>query len=753
MVFDGDDLEWRLNCPELMTDQAKCDIGDQRGDEASVVLLTSSTHASAAESAGTSLVSMAEIATLAQVKRPVVSTWRRRYADFPVPAAQRGGHLLFDGAQVVEWLVRTGLGNTRPDQLRAELALYGIVAHADRTDPLRTVETLGALLCLRYLDERPLADRATASTPEEAWAALLRRAERMDPENEFVLGELRAAGAGVVALARLAEEMVEAAYSERGAYEWLLAARSRLPLPVLTADALAPELLSLLVHLADVPARLERGGPVTLADPHARAGDLLAALINETEAPENIIALAADPDERLARIVRRRLLLAGIDEVSLDVQVGRELEERLADPDLIVTQLPYHPGERRSVLAALEGVERVADLLGPGCTALVVGPADALVDAVPGTAESQLRSALLRSKVVEAVVALPGGLLPYRPGYRPALWVLTRGQVPTAEGYVLLADISSEPLTETVRIRLAEDVLLWRAEGFRGLEGHDPRYGRAVRVAELERAFGGPLTPPGPPASEILARTVTERPALIAEAEARLERAAQQARSYDDEQGPYRGGILRRTGPRPRRTTLGALITEGRVTKVKGHRLDERHISGDGHHTVLGPEEITGRGALGARRIDRLVLATAYEHVALTEPGDLAYTLAPELGLLVDHDGFSVVAFPARVLRVNPNAKRPLTPRVLAALLGAARGIGRSPSAVRPARRIEEYQLPDLDPDDVRAFDALLAEIEDRERMLRAQADALAEARRLTVAGLADGTLTLGGPAGTRRIP
>ncbi|KOV24895.1 hypothetical protein ADK60_23220 [Streptomyces sp. XY431] len=702
---------------------------------------------------GVLLVSMAEIAELAQVKRPVVSTWRRRYADFPDPAAPNAGHPLFDGQQVVEWLIATGLGNTRPGQLRAEAVLHGIAAQADRTDPLRTIETLGALLCLRHLDERPVADEATVSTPEEARTALLRRAERMDPEDEFVLRELRTADADVVPLAHLAEAIVEAAYGERGAHEWLLASRSRLRLPALTADALTAELQSLLVDLTDLRGRLDRQGSVTLADPHARAGDLLVAQIREADTPDAITAMAADPDERLARIARRRLLLAGIDEFSLDVQVGQALAESFADPDLIVTQLPFQPGEDRSVLAALEGIERVADLLGPGCTALVLGPADALVDALPGTAESQLRSALLRSKVVEAVVALPGGVLPYRPGYRAALWVLTRGQVSTAEGNVLLADISAEPLTEAVRMRLAEDILLWRAEGFRALDGHDPRYGRAVRVAELDHAFGGPLTPPGPPASQILALAVRERPALIAEAEGRLERAAKTGRSYDDEYGPYRGGVVRRTGPRPRRTTLGALIAEDRVTKIKGHRLDQRHLSGGGqggHHTVLGPEEVIGRSAVGARRIDRLVLATAYEHVALTEPGDLVYTLSPELGLLIDHDGFSVAAFPARVLRVNPDAERQLKPRVLAALLGVARGAGRSPSAVRPAHRIEDYELPDLDRDDVDRFDALLAEIERRERMLRTQADALAEARRLTVAGLADGTLTFGD---TRPLP
>jgi hypothetical protein len=395
------------------------------------------------------------------------------------------------------------------------------------------------------------------------------------------------------------------------------------------------------------------------------------------------------------------------------------------------------------VVAVLTELERVAYLLRPGCTAVVLGPADALVDELKSTEAAQLRAALLRENLVESVIALPGGVLPFRPGYRPALWTLTRGPVREASGKVLLADISAEPLTPYVSARLAEDVLLWRAEGLRR-DGHDPRYGRVVPVADLDRAFRGPLTPPAPPLSVFWSSEVAERPALIAEAEARLERAAAEARTYEEQRGPYRGPVLRRVDGLPPRTTLGRLIAARRVTRLPGHRVDLAHLAPGGHHTVLGPEEITGERPVGGRRIDRLLLATTYERAALTEPADIVYTLAPRLGLYVDHDGFSVVAFPARILRVNREAARPLTPRVLAALLGAARGTARSPGAVRPARRIEDYQLPDLDPDEVLRFDALLAEAERRERLLRAQADALAEARRLTVAGLADGTLTVG---------
>lgn len=694
---------------------------------------------------GVCLVTMSEIATMAQVKRPVVSTWRRRYKDFPAPVVENVGGPLFHGQEVVEWLIATGLGNADPAQLRAELALHSIVAYADRFGPRHLIEIVGSLLCLRHLDEKPLLPDGVSGTPAstgEVWGALLHRAERMDPEDEFVLRELRAADSSAVVLARLAGDLIEAAYTARGAFEWLLASRTHLGL---IADALASELRQLLVQLADLRPRIEQRGHITVADPHARDGDLLAALVCAVDDPAQTGALAAEPESWLARLTRRRLLIGGVNELDLDVQTGTDLEERLTNPDLIVTQLPYQAGETRSELAALEGIEKIGDLLGPGCTALVLGPATALVDALHGVDEAKLRSALLRSGILEAVVNLPGGVTPYRPGYRCALWVLTRDPVKAARGYVLLADISSEPLSERVRTRLAEDILLWRAEGHR-LDGHDPRYGRIVSIARLDEQFGGPLIPPGPPVSQLLARTVTERPALIAEAEGRLELASEQTQQYAEEHCHLRGNVVRRDGERPTPTTLGALIAARRVAKVKGHRLDPQHFLAEGHHKVLGPKEVCGSSPVGARRIDRAVLAAAYEHAAFTEPGDIVYTTTPHFSLMVDHDGFSVVAFPARVLRLNPDAECPLTPRVLAALLGAARNTGRSPSAVRAARRIEDFALPDLDPTDIERLDALLADIERRQELLRSQDEALAEVRRLTVAGFADGTLTIDRP-------
>src|SRR5699024_6669474 len=135
------------------------------------------------------------------------------------------------------------------------------------------------------------------------------------------------------------------------------------------------------------------------------------------------------------------------------------------------------------------------------------------------------------------------------------------------------------------------------------------------------------------------------------------------------------------------------------------------------------------------RRIDRLVLAAEYPHVALTKPGDVSYTSSPEFGVLADHEGTSLVASPARVLRVNPAASKALSPRVLVLLLEGASSVRRPAGAVRAARGVSEGIVPDLPPSEVARLDAFLAEVDRRRELLDAQYPELDTIRRLSAAG------------------
>ncbi|WP_405115323.1 SAM-dependent methyltransferase [Micromonospora sp. NBC_01405] len=667
------------------------------------------------------LMSQREIALLARVSKPAVTTWRRRHSDFPAPSSGDHGQPLFSADAVVAWLLQTGLGHAEPATLRAEQSMHTLAAFARRHGGRRTVVVLGAALCLRHL-----ARRALPADP-------LPLARRLDPEDDFLLREL-ADAPEPARLAQLVEQLIEGAYDPWRSYRFLLSSANRLGWPELTADALAPEAVTLIRRVADLPTRVRAHGTVTIADANAGSGDLLTALVSDQDR-DNLRVNASAANEELARLVRRQLLLAELPEFHFDVR-SDELNEEFAEPDLIVTRLPYRPTESRDALTDLDRVEAIADLLAPGRTAIVVGPASSLVDKLREGPAVMRRAALVRSGIVEAIVQLPGGVYPARPGYPAALWLLTREPIPTTKGRVLLADLGGTALDQPTIESAAEDILLWRAEGHRS-DGHDPRTGRIVSLESLDLYRGAALRPPGPASVTLRARLAADRPALVGEVERRLTDAEQEAIRYAEEHGPLNTGAAQRDGVRPKELSLGALRTARRVRQLAGHRLRPEHVGPRGHHRVIGSAEVLAQAS--GRWMDRLVLAAHYPHVAFTEPGDLVVTSVPRFGVFVDDGGFSVIEFPACGLRISPGES--LTPRVLRALLATARNTARSPGAVR-GPRLADATIPDLSRDEATRLDELLRHLEERERLLHRQAGLLAELRELTVTGFADGTLT-----------
>ena len=88
-------------------------------------------------------------------------------------------------------------------------------------------------------------------------------------------------------------------------------------------------------------------------------------------------------------------------------------------PDVIVTQVPYQPGETRDADAVFNAVDDVAVRLSAGRFGVVLGPASVLAgDFPPYSAQERARADLLAGDMVEAVIRLPGGLVPFRPGIR-----------------------------------------------------------------------------------------------------------------------------------------------------------------------------------------------------------------------------------------------------------------------------------------------------------------------------------------------
>ena len=122
-------------------------------------------------------ITYTEIAALAQVKRPVPTTWARRHPDFPAPVAHEDRRPLFDARAVVDWLASPGRGNTDARRLRAELALHTLAAW--RTPALPAPVLIGALTSLVCLHQQLDARVADG----HSWSVLLERAADLDPDS------------------------------------------------------------------------------------------------------------------------------------------------------------------------------------------------------------------------------------------------------------------------------------------------------------------------------------------------------------------------------------------------------------------------------------------------------------------------------------------------------------------------------------------------------------------------------------------
>lgn len=684
-------------------------------------------------------ITYGEIAALAQVQRPVPTTWSRRYPDFPKPVAHEDGRSLFDAQAVVEWLAATGRGNADPRHLRAELALHTVAAWRTAGLPASTlVGALTSLVCMRQQLDTEVSGRG--------WNEVLSRAARLDSDDTFLLSELHAVPDPErigPALACLADELTEAAYTPAEAFDWTLEARRRLGSHDLAVDELTPAVVRALAALSGVDAL---GEDSVIATPQARTGDLLTALHGQAQEDSGHTYLAADPDAALVRLVRRRMLVRGVNEFQLDVVQGEDLTaEEWGDPDLLVCALPYEAGETRSAQAVLEQVQSLTDYLDTGSSAVVLGPADVLVRPLPRHGEAdRLRRSFLRNGLLKAAISLPEGAYPYRPGYPTAVWVLARTPETQRTGLVLLSDFSAQPLTDPVLDTLTEDIAIWRASRWRKDPRHQPRHAVVVPAKELDDQPGTAFTPHHRPPEARFTQSVVERPARISDLEQRLTDLREQARRQADLRAALRIQAVLRPEEQPvRRTTVRRLVDEHRLRRRPGHRIAPEHLTAHGHYPVLTPDELLGTARLGSRRIDRGVLLTAYQHAQFTEPGDIVVTANPRFGVLVDAEGLSVVAAPARILRVHPDADPPVFPRVLAALLRAASAEHRRTSgAVRASRGIEDLLIPDLTRADAEQYDALLAEIETRAALLREQSAALDDLAGITAAGVADGTLT-----------
>ncbi|MBD8078172.1 hypothetical protein [Cellulosimicrobium arenosum] len=587
-------------------------------------------------------LSLPDVAELAHVRRPVVSVWRRRHADgprpFPAPVSQRGGSPRFRASDVVDWVEATGLGNNAA--FRADVALRAALDDAMGPPDDVALGGLTALLRLKAYVDEPLGTLA----PED----VLDLADELDPDDDAVFTEVDALGEHLEMFCTLADLAAGSAYHPGAAVEALLADRFRTGRSRLTRSALAASAVAL---VADVVGALLLGAAsqagtsdhAPLADPYPGCGDLLAAVLGRDDLLDTPTALVPVGNEH--RLVRRRLGAHG-----WSVRAPRAEGE----PALVVTQVPpvgAGPLDDAAVLAMVDDV--VLDLA-PGQRALVVGPASALVAATSSREAESARSALLRTDRLRAAVLLPAGLVVERPRERVALWVLgdAHPEVPIADRWTMVADLSGVVpvggrFPRAVVDDLCTDVLaaLGTADD---VARHAFRFARFVPARHV-LASGGSLVAAARPIASGARDDAVAAAVRAGELVALLDAAPRPPLDVRVERGP--------AAP-VRRVPLGALVERGIVRRVPGNRLDVADVRGSGdvptgEVRVLGVPELCGETEPGERVVDRMTFAARYPAGRLTEPGDVVYTTTPRPAALVDEEGFSVVAWPARVLRLG----------------------------------------------------------------------------------------------------
>lgn len=676
------------------------------------------------------LMSMADIAALAQVQRPVVSNWRRRRLNFPQPVGGDQSSWLFDPRPVADWLVARGtISSERADQ---ELALYTLAGVGSQYQGPDFVAAVTSLICLRYLTDE---NEALADGTDDTITAVRNSAVVADPDDEFLLSEIRGIPRAAAWLIPLVDDLVEAAWNCWRAFERIMSDRNRFRAGMLTANAVTPELARLIGEVSGARELARRTDSMIVADPAAGSGDLLVAVADLLGPDESPLFCAAEPDPALARLVRRRLTVHGVqlEDAAIDGEPGA--------PDVVVTQIRYQPGEERDLVSVLDAVDEVALGISDRRYGVILGPADALTDDLdPYSAAERTRAKLLVSDMVEAIVRLPGGVIPFMPGYETALWVLTQARDSRWRGRVLIADVSDRRLTADVVNDLVEDLVTWRREGY--VPGaHQRIFGVQVEVGRLVDPPRSLLPSRRPVSPRRRKSDADMRINLISDCGAQLDRIGATA-TADRRHVPAEW--LAAADRRPASDTIGSLVRNRRLTMKKGVRIETADLHPSGKHPVLGSEEVLGRRKPGERRVDSAIFATRYPNARLTEPGDVLVTMTTRPGVMVDHAGFAIAEFPVRILRIPLEEAQQFTPRVLAALLFGNGSGDRPAGAVRPSRDLTEQRVPLLSSEELKRLDDLLAEIDARRELATREIDLLDALQQASTHGIIDGTLTLG---------
>ena len=575
------------------------------------------------------LTTLAGVAELAQVSRPVASMWRKRFSSgddaFPSAVTQVGGVDAFDALEVAEWLERTDHGNN--PEVKGDAAAQAAPADLSFSDPGAVAE-IEALVAL----STQVGALGTLTA-----AALRNAVAEADPHDDLMRREVEAHADRGAPWLDYVDRLIDAAYSAPAALTLIAKRSTGDRLSAGSAGRLAPDAIALVVETVRA-----------LADP-----DVAVTLDAQDVALSTAVAHAVGDDATLsvpaaadARRVRRQALAEGLWLVDAD--------DAAASRSVTVARVPAHRDD--DIATMLRAVDDVVLTLRDEDAAVVIGPARALTDALT-PADDQVRSDVLRTGRVRGVARLAPGLVDSAPREALALWVLgaPMGQVPIAERFTVVADLTDTVFTPAARADLVSDVVASMGSA-REVRAHAFRFARFARTATL-LARGGSLVATTQATAAPTKQSAHETTASLA---ARIDAAADAVRA-DLTPIP----VAPTASPSPSPASVADLIRDGHLRMVAGTRLDP-DVLGDDGLVVVTASDLDRPAAIGDHRVDQLAFATQHPSATLTRPGDVIFRTSPSAAAWVDGDGSKVVAYPARILRITAGDAGGLVPEVVA---------------------------------------------------------------------------------------
>lgn len=633
---------------------------------------------------------LAGVSRLAGVQRPVVSVWRTRYAasahPFPPPVDSSGGRVLFEAQAVAEWLQQTGRGNNPSAALDA--AAHASPPGFDYAHP-RHVAVVDALVtALALIDEEPSV------------SAIESLARRADADDRFMLAELRDVPDAWLDWAR---DLVDACFSPVEASRLLERRHAAAREGQASAGSLAPAATDFVTAAAAALSAQSR----LVLEVSGLTPSVAFTVFDVGDWADLVVARSAS-----SRAVRRRFVLEGLPAP----------EESTSDtrPRLVLARFPHVTGE--SAEHQLAAVNDLVLGLRPADRALVLAPASVLQSEL-SRAASSLRTDILRTGLVRAMAMLPAGGVPAAPRESLVAWVMS-GDRPTEaipDRVVAVADLSRAKWSASVTSDLVSDVAAVVA-GAAAARRRSMRFVRLVRLSSLLASSGSLDLAGTPPARRERPRDI---PALLDAARASLPSEVPSATP--------RAFPASSVGA----ASVSDLMADGHVRVLAGTRIAAHEFVDQGLEVIEADHLADGRPA-ATRFVDTLAFAAAHPSAPITQPGDVVFRTSPTARAWVDAEGARVVAYPARILRINESDPGGLSPYLVATDINAASagpGVWRS------------WRLRRVPPAARERLDEALADLEARRLRLLADADALASYSALLASGVASGVVDLVSPA------